>query len=135
MFVYKNASTDLLSYWFSRTAIRAVFARVVVSVKPINWQAYCLTIYCGVNQTPRVQYAMPMIHIGNLIHQELRRQERTVAWFARKICCTRPHAYKIFEKDNIDIKLLIIVCRVLSHDFFQDISDAIRNNIDDNSVI
>lgn len=135
MFVYKNASTDLLSYWFSRTAIRAVFARVVVSVKPINWQAYCLTIYRGVNQTPRVQYAMPMIHIGNLIHQELRRQERTVAWFARKICCTRPHAYKIFEKDNIDIKLLIIVCRVLSHDFFQDISDAIRNNIDDNSVI
>lgn len=75
-----------------------------------------------------------IIHIGSQIRQELRRQERTVAWFARNICCTRPHAYKIFEKDNIDIKLLMIICRVLKHDFFRDISEASRNKIDDSCV-
>ena len=32
-----------------------------------------------------------MIHIGQLIRQELDRQERTPTWLARKINCERPN--------------------------------------------
>jgi len=60
-----------------------------------------------------------------LVREELRRQERTVAWFARRICCTRTNVYKIFSKDNVDIKMLMKMCEVLEHDFFHDISQAI----------
>lgn len=74
------------------------------------------------------------LHIGSLIRNELDRQERTVAWFARKICCTRPHAYKIFEKDNLDVKLLIRISRVLHHDFLADISSALCCQNSDTSV-
>lgn len=63
-------------------------------------------------------------HIGQSIRNELNRQERTVAWFARKICCSRTNVYKIFEKDNLDIKLLKQISQVLNHDFFRDISDS-----------
>ncbi|MDE5644197.1 MAG: hypothetical protein K2L59_01025 [Muribaculaceae bacterium] len=66
------------------------------------------------------------IHIGHAIRDELRRQERSVAWFARQICCTRPHVYRIFEKENIDVAMLHRVCRVLDHDFFKDISDSLE---------
>ncbi len=74
------------------------------------------------------------VHIGSLIRKELDRQERTVAWFARKICCTRPHAYKIFEKDNLDVKLLMRISRVLRHDFLADISQSMCCQKDDGSV-
>lgn len=70
-------------------------------------------------------------HIGRSIRQELGRQERTVAWFARKICCSRTNVYKIFEKDNLDIKLLTRISRVLNHDFFQDISENARQECEE----
>lgn len=64
-------------------------------------------------------------HIGRQILSELRRQERTVTWFARQVCCTRQHAYRIFEKDNLDIVLLLRICRILNRDFFKDISQQL----------
>ncbi len=67
------------------------------------------------------------IHIGHAIRDEIRRQERSVAWFARQICCTRPHVYRIFEKENIDVQLLQKISSVLGHDFFKDISDSINS--------
>ena len=36
-------------------------------------------------------------HIGHLIKEELARQERTVAWLARKLCCSRQNVYHLFE--------------------------------------
>ena len=36
-----------------------------------------------------------MVHIGTLIKEELRRQGRSVAWFARKLCCERTNVYSI----------------------------------------
>lgn len=59
-----------------------------------------------------------MIHIGQLIEQTLKEQGRTVTWFAGRLCCTRPNVYKIFKKDNIDIKLLIRISDILQVDFF-----------------
>lgn len=62
------------------------------------------------------------IHIGTAIKMELIKQERSVIWFANKICCSRTNVYKIFERDNIDVRLLLTISKVLNHNFFSDIS-------------
>ena len=47
------------------------------------------------------------IHIGQLIACTLHEQGRTVTWFARQLCCTRPNVYKIFGKENINICFVV----------------------------
>lgn len=74
------------------------------------------------------------VHIGKLIRKELDSQERTVSWFAKKINVTRSHAYRIFEKDNLDLKLVETISIALNHNFFQDLSDNTCLQIDDTSV-
>lgn len=59
-----------------------------------------------------------MIHIGKLIETELRRQERSVTWFARKLYCERTNVYHIFQRQSIDTEMLLRISRVLEHDFF-----------------
>lgn len=46
-----------------------------------------------------------MGHIGKAIKEELERQERSVAWFARQLSCDRSNVYRIFQK-----KVLIHIC-------------------------
>lgn len=65
------------------------------------------------------------IHVGNLVKEELRRQERTVAWFARRIATVRPNVYDIFRRENIDVQLLVRISIVLNHDFLKDISEHV----------
>ena len=59
-----------------------------------------------------------MVHIGQIIETELRRQERSVSWFARKLYCDRSNVYDIFRRENIDANLLYRISVVLEHDFF-----------------
>ena len=61
-----------------------------------------------------------MIHIGKLIEEELRKQERSVTWFADKLCCERTNVYSIFKRQSIDTELLIRISKILHHNFFQD---------------
>ncbi len=61
-----------------------------------------------------------MVHIGSLIEQELRKQERTVTWFASKLHCDRTNVYKIFKKQSIDTRLLEQICIILQHNFFEE---------------
>ena len=68
------------------------------------------------------------IHIGNMIKHELRSQGRSVVWLSRTICHERSGIYKIFERDNIDIKLLVRISQVLDHDFFEDISQKMMKS-------
>ncbi len=60
-----------------------------------------------------------MIHIGKLIEAELHRQERSVTWFANKLCCERTNVYSIFKRESIDTALLARISKVLHHNFFQ----------------
>ena len=62
------------------------------------------------------------MHIGKMIEQELRRQERTPAWLARKIACDRTNVYKIFACESIDTQLLVAISKALNHNFFLDIA-------------
>ena len=67
-----------------------------------------------------------MIHIGSLIEQELRRQDRSVTWFAAELRCDRTNVYKGFKKKSIDTLLLENLCVLLRHNFFLDYADEVK---------
>ena len=66
-----------------------------------------------------------MIHIGSLIEQELRRQDRSVTWFASELHFDRTNVYKVFKKKSIDTLLLENICVILRHNFFLDYAEDI----------
>lgn len=68
-----------------------------------------------------------MIHIGKKIEDEVRHQERTVSWFARKLYCNRQNIYDIFKRESIDTTLLRRISEILEHNFFKDLSEDIDN--------
>ena len=68
------------------------------------------------------------LHIGQLIKEELERQERTVSWFARKLYCDRSNVYKIFKRPTIDTELLLRISVILNHDFFADYMAKVAEN-------
>ena len=71
------------------------------------------------------------IHLGTMIKRELKEQGRTVVWLARTINMERSSIYKIFERNSLDVVLLVRISLVKNHDFFQDISTKIRENYDE----
>ena len=68
------------------------------------------------------------IHIGHLIKTEFERQGRRAMWLASELNCNRANVYNIFNRDNIDIAMLIKISKVLQHNFFQDIANLIDND-------
>ena len=66
-----------------------------------------------------------LIHIGSLIEQELRRQDRSVTWLAGELHCDRTNVYKVFKKKSIDTLLLENICVILRHNFFLDYAEDI----------
>ncbi len=69
-----------------------------------------------------------MVNIGQIIRDELIRQERTVSWLARKLNCNRAAVYRIFNKNSIDTAQLAIISQVLNRDFFQELSEDLDMN-------
>lgn len=67
-------------------------------------------------------FCKAVMHIGLAIKQQLKLQRRSASWLAGEIHCTRTHIYKIFDKQTIDIELLMRISRALDHDFFADLS-------------
>lgn len=63
--------------------------------------------------------------IGQLIKSELLKQERSVAWFSRKIHLDRSNVYRLFQKNSIDTDLLRRISQVLGRDFFALYSDEL----------
>ena len=59
-----------------------------------------------------------MVHIGQLIEEELHKQERSVTWFAKKLCYERTNVYSIFKRESIDTALLVRISQILHHNFF-----------------
>jgi hypothetical protein len=64
--------------------------------------------------------------IGEQIKKELQRQERTVAWFARKLNCNRQNVYDIFKRNNIDTELLLRISLILNTNFFSFFSNEFK---------
>ena len=59
------------------------------------------------------------LHIGHLIQEQLRKDQRSVGWLAREIGCTRNHVYKIFNKSSLDTDLLLRISLSMHFNFFQ----------------
>lgn len=58
------------------------------------------------------------MQIGQEIKKKLEERGMTIVSFARQLSFSRTNVYKIFEKESIDSKLLLRICRVLDYDFF-----------------
>lgn len=71
-----------------------------------------------------------MVSIGELIKEELQRQERTVSWLARKLSCDRSNIYRLFQKHSIDTALLQRISLILNKDFFAELSKDMLNKDD-----
>ncbi len=69
-----------------------------------------------------------MIHIGNIIHEEMIRQQRSVSWLARHIGCGRASVYRIYERNYISTDLLWNISIALNHDFFADLSKSFSSD-------
>lgn len=68
--------------------------------------------------------------IGNIIREELLRQERSISWFARKLSCDRSNVYRLFQKHSIDTSLLQRISVILGRDFFIELSHNLPINRD-----
>lgn len=72
-------------------------------------------------------FAITMIQpLGELIKDEVERQERSVTWFAGKIGLDRSNVYRLFKKNSVDTSLLMRISMVLNRDFFAILSDEMR---------
>lgn len=60
--------------------------------------------------------------IGELIRIELKSQERSVSWLARKLSCDRSSVYRLFQKRSIDTAVLWRISLLLHHNFFEDLA-------------
>ena len=69
----------------------------------------------------------PMTPIGQLIKEELKAQERSVSWFARKLHLDRSNVYRLFQKNSLDTDLLSRISIVLGRDFFEILSKNIKD--------
>ena len=69
-----------------------------------------------------------MLHIGNLIKAEMKRQERTPVWLARKLHCRRQNIYYIYEQKSLNTELIIRISKALKVDFFKIISQYISTS-------
>lgn len=67
----------------------------------------------------RAKHIFTMIHIGEEICKELRKQERSQAWLARKLSISPSTLNGILRKQSIDSELLYRIGKTLGKDFFQ----------------
>lgn len=59
------------------------------------------------------------IHIGHLIREQLKKDQRSVSWLAREIHCTRNNVYKVFNKPSLDSNLILKISKAMKFNFFQ----------------
>lgn len=64
--------------------------------------------------------------LGELIKNELERQERSITWFANKIGLDRSNVYRLFRKNSLDTYLLMRISLVLNYDFFALLSAELQ---------
>lgn len=61
--------------------------------------------------------------LGELIEDEVRKQQIPITKFADMICCGRNNVYKIFERSSIHVDQLVLISKVLKRNFLQELAD------------
>ena len=69
------------------------------------------------------------IHIGQLIREQLKADQRSASWLAREIGCSRNHLYKVFRKSSLDGELLLCISLAMNFNFFQYYTAAFLENM------
>jgi len=59
------------------------------------------------------------MHIGTILREQLRREGKSVVWFANELGCHRTNVYNLFEKHSIDTAMLERISVILNCDFFE----------------
>jgi DNA-binding transcriptional MerR regulator len=75
-----------------------------------------------------MQVELKEIHIGKAIEDRINEINMPKGEFAKKAGIPQQHVYRVFERDTIDIKKLIRVCRALDFNFFALFCEF-KNNI------
>lgn len=71
------------------------------------------------------------IHIGRLIQEQLKTDQRSISWLAKQILCTRNHLYKIFRKSSIDCALLLRISQAMQFNFFRYYAAEVAKGMQD----
>ncbi|MDR0896095.1 MAG: XRE family transcriptional regulator [Prevotellaceae bacterium] len=71
-----------------------------------------------------------MISIGKQLKEELKRQRRSVTWFAQELGYTRESVYKLFQKKSLDTHLLHRINLILKCSLFDDYVEEAKKMID-----
>lgn len=71
------------------------------------------------------------VHMGQLIQDQLKKDQRSVSWLAKQIPCTRNHVYKLFKRDSLDGDLLLRISIVMHFNFFQYYTAAFHHAMKD----
>ena len=75
--------------------------------------------FCAIRLCEQMENLQSDIHIGHLVQAQLKADQRSASWLARKIGCTRNHVYKIFNKPSLDADLILKISIAMSFNFFQ----------------
>ena len=70
------------------------------------------------------------LHIGNCIKEELKRQDRSIAWLSRQVFCDRSNLSRVLQNQYIDICLLRRISISLRYNFFKIVSENVQNDIE-----
>lgn len=71
-----------------------------------------------------------MESIGKMIKNKVEEQGRSVHWLASKLSCHRSNIYDIFNRENIDVSLLVKISTILQYNFLKDIADSLDEELD-----
>ena len=61
-------------------------------------------------------------HIGDLIKQQLKKQDRSVAWLARQLNCDPSNLRKKLQHPDVHLNVIRRISIFLGHNFFLDCS-------------
>ena len=69
------------------------------------------------------------MHIGNILHQKLKEQGKTVVWLANELGCHRTNVYNLFDKYSIDTQLLCRLSIIMHFNFFSLYQEEVDEKI------
>lgn len=67
------------------------------------------------------------IHVGAIIKDKLDLERRTIRWFSEQMNCDRSNMYKLLSRAHLDSNFILRASKVLEYNFFQDISDKLKD--------
>ena len=75
------------------------------------------------------------IHIGKLVRQKLKEQERSVAWLAKKMHYNHSNLCKNLKQEHLYPTLLLQISAILEYDFFMHYSVFLKNQNNGTSLL